>query len=53
MKCYITATNLTKKHMKVHNFADSPSLVSQYLAEMRNRNLQTCLLYTSDAADEQ
>ena len=27
--------------MKVHNFADSPSLVSQYLAEMRNRNLQT------------
>ena len=41
MKCYITATNLTKKHMKVHNFADSPSLVSQYLAEMRNRNLQT------------
>lgn len=41
MKCYITATNLTKKHMKAHNFADSPSLVSQYLAEMRNRNLQT------------
>ncbi len=27
--------------MKVHNFADSPSLVSQYLSEMRNRNLQT------------
>ncbi len=27
--------------MKVRNFADSPSLVSQYLAEMRNRNLQT------------
>ena len=27
--------------MKVHNFADSPSLVCQYLAEMRNRNLQT------------
>ena len=26
--------------MKVHNFADHPSLVSQYLAEMRDINIQ-------------
>lgn len=27
--------------MKIHNFADQPSLVSQYLAEMRNTSVQT------------
>lgn len=26
--------------MKVHNFAEHPSLVSQYLAEMRDINIQ-------------
>lgn len=27
--------------MKIHNFADTPSLVSQYLAEMRDTSIQT------------
>lgn len=27
--------------MKIHNFADTPSLVSQYLSEMRDINVQT------------